>query len=241
MKKQTIAIIGIILVAVILGGVMWRNSIPRFKRQEPESGRSIGDTIALPTPVFESETSVEHALQERRSVRTYRDEPLTLAEISQLLWAAQGITHPAGYRTAPSAGALYPLELYVLAGNVTDLPDGVYHYLPHEHELVRITDGDKREALGKAALDQEAVSNAAAVIVITAVYERTTIKYSERGIQYVHMEVGSAAQNVYLQATSLGLGTVFIGAFHDDEVKEVLNIGDEERPLCLMPVGRPGE
>lgn len=174
-------------------------------------------------------------------MRAYGDAPLTLAEISQLLWAAQGITHPAGYRTAPSAGGLYPLELYLLVGNVTELAAGVYHYQPHEHELVRIAAGDKREALGQAALDQEAVHDAAAVIVMTAVFERTTVKYGERGIQYVHMEVGGAAQNVYLQAVSLDLGTVFIGAFYDDEVQALLNVSDDERPLCLMPVGRLGE
>lgn len=208
------------------------------RRTEPapiETGVSV---IKLPTPIYDSETAVEEALLERRSVREYRHEPLTLAEVSQLLWAAQGITHPAGLRTAPSAGGLYPLEIYLLAGDVTDLPAGIYRYKPQGNELILIAEGDARQALSQAALNQSAARDAAAVIVIAAVYERTTLKYGERGIQYVHMEVGSAAQNVYLQAVSLNLGTVFIGAFYDDEVKKVLHMGKDEQPLGLMPVGR---
>lgn len=197
-----------------------------------------GESIKLPDPILKGDTSIEEALVERRSVREFTNEPLTLTEISQLLWAAQGITHPGGYRTAPSAGALYPLEVYLVAGNVNDLPAGVYRYDPQGHALEKISEGDKRSMLSQAALGQEAVKNGAAVIVITAVYERTTVKYGDRGIQYVHMEVGSAAENIYLQAAALDLGTVFIGAFSDEEVKEVLGLPAEEQPLCIMPVGR---
>ena len=196
------------------------------------------EIIKLPEPRYDSETSIEKALLERRSVRDYKDEPLTLIEVSQLLWAAQGITDPGGFRTAPSAGALYPLELYVVAGNVNDLPDGIYKYKPHGHELARVVEGDKRTELCNAALDQPPVKDAAAVIVFSAVYERTTGKYGERGIRYVHIEAGHAAQNIYLQAVSLNLGTVVIGAFDDEEVKKVLNTGDEEQPLYIMPVGK---
>ena len=184
------------------------------------------------------ETSVEQALLERRSVRSYTGEPLTLAEISQLLWAAQGITNDRGGRTAPSAGALYPLEIYLLAGDVTDLPAGIYHFIPNEHSLKLVVEGDRRQALYEAALSQGSVKDAAAVIVITAIYERTTGKYGERGIQYVHMEVGTVAQNIYLQAVSLDLGTVFIGAFHDGQVRNVLLLAEDEVPLGIMPVGR---
>lgn len=182
--------------------------------------------------------SVEQALLERRSVREYAAEPLTLAEVSQLLWSAQGITHPSGLRTAPSAGALYPLEIYLLAGEVTDLKDGVYRYRPEGHQLLSVLEGDLRRDLSRAALNQPSLQDAPAVIVIAGVYERTTIKYGERGIRYVHIEVGSASENVHLQAVSLGLGTVFIGAFHDDGVREVLQLGTDEQPLGLMPVGR---
>jgi SagB-type dehydrogenase family enzyme len=194
--------------------------------------------LTLPTPLYESQTSLEKALQTRRSVRTYSLEPLSLAEVSQLLWAAQGLTHPNGLRTAPSAGALYPLDIYLLAGNVTGLSGGIYHYQPGDHTLVLMSTEDKRQDLYQAALQQSPVKDAPIVFVISAVYERTTGKYGQRGIRYVHMEVGHAAQNIYLQAESLGLGTVFIGAFHEDEVKEALNLGGEEINLGLMPVGR---
>lgn len=196
------------------------------------------ETIRLPEPLLDSKTSVERAIRKRRSVRSFKDSPLTLAEVSQLLWAAQGITSQQGLRTAPSAGALYPLEVYLVAGNVDGLPAGVYHYRPMKHELVRVIAGDKRTELCTAALGQSSVKNAAAVIVFTAVYERTTVKYGERGMQYVHMETGHAAQNVSLQAVPLDIGTVVIGAFHDSEMRKVLKMPDREQPLCAMPVGR---
>lgn len=196
------------------------------------------ERIKLPKPQFDSKVSVEEALQKRRSIRDYKNEPLTLAEVSQLLWAAQGITNRKGFRTAPSAGALYPLEVYIVAGHVTDLPEGIYKYRPHGHELRLIVEGDKRGELSAAALGQECIRNGAAVIILSAVYERTTRKYGNRGIQYVHMEIGLAAQNVYLQAVSLNLGTVSVGAFYDEKVKKVIRMNDNEQPLCLMPVGR---
>lgn len=209
----------------------------RFRRSPPDSTASLGNRIELPEPASDSDIPVEQALLQRQSVRDYTDRPLTLAEISQLLWAAQGITRSGGKRTAPSAGALYPLEVYLVVGEVAGLADGVYKYLPADHELVRVAEGDRRVDLSAAALSQESIEAAPAAVVITAIYERTTVKYGERGIRYVHMEVGSAAQNVYLQAVSLDLGTVFIGAFHDQEVRQVLNLPADEHPLCIMPVG----
>jgi SagB-type dehydrogenase family enzyme len=196
------------------------------------------ERIKLPEPGHDSLTSIEQALLKRRSVRDYKDEPLTLTEVSQLLWAAQGITDPRDFRTSPSAGALYPLEVYVVVGNVDDLSDGIYKYKPHEHELERIKEGDKRTELCIAALGQSSIKDGAIVMVFSAVYERTTQKYGERGIRYVHIEVGHAAQNVYLQAVSLNLGTVVVGAFQDDAVKMIINMPDEEYPLYIMPVGR---
>ena len=221
--------ISIVVVALLCAGC---------RGGEPSIIQADSSSLALPTPGYDGGISVEQALLERRSVREYGPEPLSLSEITQLLWAAQGITHPGGLRTAPSAGALYPLEVYLLAGNVTDLPAGIYHYHPQDHELILIAEGDQRQALCQAALSQNSVQDAAAVIVIAAVYERTTVKYGQRGIRYVHMEVGHAAQNIYLQAESLGLGTVFIGAFEDDEVNRVLHMSEDEQPLGLMPVGR---
>ena len=197
------------------------------------------DVIRLPEPRRQSNVSVESALQSRRSVREYRDEPLTLSDVSQLLWAAQGFTGPEGARAAPSAGALYPLEVYLVAGRVNDLASGIYRYRPQHHELVRVAEGDKRASLASAALDQDCVRNAAVTIVVAAVYERVTKKYGQRGVMYVHMEAGHAAQNVHLQAVALNLGTVAVGAFEDEPVKKLLTLPTEEQPLYLLPVGRP--
>jgi SagB-type dehydrogenase family enzyme len=194
-------------------------------------------TIKLPQPFLNSKTSFESALRARRSIRDYKRLPITLSDLSQLLWAAQGITGQ-GRRTAPSAGALYPLEVSVVACNVSGLQAGIYVYKPEGHELLKIADGDRRKELSRAALGQAAIQNASAVLVISAMYERTTIKYGERGIRYVHMEAGHAAENVYLQAVSLDLGTVVIGAFDDDEVKKAANLTKRERPLYLMPIGK---
>jgi len=196
------------------------------------------DIIKLSEPKYDSKISIERALLQRRSIRTYKDEPLTLSEVSQLLWAAQGVTGSRGLRTAPSAGALYPLEVYVVVGNVKDMADGVYKYKHSGHELLKISDGDKRAELYTAALSQSCIKKGAVVFVLSAVYERTTGKYGQRGIQYVHMEIGHATQNIYLQAVSLNLGTLFVGAFYDDQVKAVLNMPAREVPLCIMPVGR---
>jgi SagB-type dehydrogenase family enzyme len=196
------------------------------------------DVIRLPEPKYGSSVSIEKALRERRSVRRYRDVSLMLSEISQLLWAAQGVRDPQGFRTAPSAGALYPLEVYIVIGNINNLPKGIYKYSPQGHKLVRIEKGDKRGELSAAALGQPWVAKGAAVIVLSAVYERTTRKYGERGIRYVHVEAGHVAQNVYLQAVALNLGTVVVGAFDDRKVKNIIRMSPQEEPLIIMPVGR---
>jgi SagB-type dehydrogenase family enzyme len=196
------------------------------------------ERIALPRAETAGEMSVEQALEQRRSTRDFARGGLSLDEIGQLLWAAQGITDRKGFRTAPSAGALYPLEAYVVVGNVDDLPPGVYRYSPKRHELIRIMSGDRRRALAGAALGQAWVKRAPAVIVIAGVYERSAKKYGRRAQRYTHIEVGHAAQNVYLQATALGLGTVLVGAFHDADVQEALDLPADHEPLGLMPVGR---
>lgn len=196
------------------------------------------EQVTLPRLRYESTTSVEQALLKRRSVREFRDAPLALDDLGQLLWAAQGITLRSGFRTAPSAGALYPLEVYVVAGKVEELPSGLYHYIAHGHVLRRIADWDKRHALSRAAYDQPSIAEAPATLALCAVYERVTGKYGERGLRYVHMEAGHAAQNVCLQAVSLQLGTVVLGSFDDRSVKGVLNLPGRETPLYLMPVGK---
>lgn len=194
--------------------------------------------LALPKPKTKGDTSLEHCLLKRRSIRSFINAALSLADISQLLWAAQGITGDDYYRTAPSAGALYPLEVYLVASNVDGLAPGVYHYSPDRHEVVALKTGDFRRELAKAALGQDCVENSAATILFAAVYARTSGRYGQRATRYVYMEAGHAAQNVCLQATALGLGTVTVGAFEDDEVKHLLALPDSHDAIYMMPVGR---
>ena len=154
------------------------------------------------------------------------------------MWSAEGISDEQGLRTAHSAGALYSLKLFVVVGDVNELSPGIYQYNPKDHSLLKTANGDLRKSLQKAALDQTCVGDAAIIFVFTAIYQRTTGKYGKRGVRYVHMEVGHAGQNLFLQAEGLGLGTVVVGAFDDDEVREVLNLDADVQPLSLMPVGR---
>jgi SagB-type dehydrogenase family enzyme len=195
--------------------------------------------IRLPRLTLSSARSLESVLQVRRSVREYSGKPLTRDELAQLLWAAQGVTGPEGLRTAPSAGALYPLEVDVVVGDVDGLPSAIYRYKPDRHELVVGREGDRRPELRAATLGQDCVGVAAAIIALAAVYERTSGTYGERGIRYVHMEVGHAAQNVCLQATALDLAAVVVGAFEDGAVKRALGLARDEESLALIPVGHP--
>jgi len=202
------------------------------------TGAALPNSLALPPPRTKGEVSLEHCLLKRRSVRNYRNTALSSADIAQLLWAAQGIIAERYLRTAPSAGALYPLEIYLVAGNVHGLSPGLYHYHPDRHELVLVKPGDLRSELARAALGQDCVANGAAIILFAAVYARTSAKYGQRAARYVHMEAGHAAQNVCLQATARGLGTVTVGAFEDDDAKRVAALPDSHEPIYLIPVGR---
>jgi len=205
------------------------------------NGGTINETIVLlPYPKLKGNVSVEEALLMRRSIREYLPKPLTLQQLAQILWAAQGITElNYKFRTAPSAGATYPLELYVVVktGGVEGLRAGIYKYDVETHTLMLIKEGDFSDELARAALDQDWVRNAPVNIVIVAEYERTTRYYGSRGYQYVHMEVGHVGENIYLQAVALNLGTVAVGAFYDDQVAEILDLPSNYRPLYIMPVG----
>lgn len=192
-----------------------------------------GAVIQLPAPRTEGDLSVEEAIALRRSVRAFTGEALTLEELSQLLWAAQGVTATWGGRTAPSAGALYPLEVYAAT------PDGLLHYLPEGHRARTAATADLRAQLSEAAGGQAAVADAAVVLVITAVPARTEARYGERAERYVQLEAGHVAQNVLLEAVALGLGGVPIGAFSDEDVERVLALPSGEVPLYLLPVGHP--
>jgi SagB-type dehydrogenase family enzyme len=197
--------------------------------------------IYLPEPVRKGVVSLEEAINRRRSVRDFQGQPLTLNQLSQLLWAAQGITNRREqYRTAASAGATYPLELVVACDQdgAGEIEAGIYHYNITEHSLTRYHSGDIRQALADASSSQDFIRQVPLNIIISALYERTIGKYGTRGVRYVHMEAGHVSQNIYLQAAALGLATVAIGAFQDERVREALRLETEIRPLYIMPVGK---
>ncbi len=198
--------------------------------------------ISLPDPRLKGEMTLEEAILKRRSRREFDHSALTLEQVSQTLWAAQGITEEGGLRAAPSAGALYPLDIYLVAGReaVEGLAEGVYHYLPQGHSLEPALEGDVRQDLARYSLEQMFIADAPATLVITAEYERTTQKYGELwGVRYVHMEAGHVAENVYLQVEALGLGTVAVGAFRDAKISQLLDLPSGYEPLYLMPIGHP--
>jgi SagB-type dehydrogenase family enzyme len=228
MNRFKIVLLTMVLGTMILLPNLWRgNTYSKIKTVK----------IILPQPRYDSKVSVEEALSNRRSIRSYTDKPVTLKELSQLLWAAQGKTEELGGRTAPSAGAKYPLEIFAVVGDVKELNPGIYRYDPADHSLEGFKRGDLREKLTKAAIGQPCIKNAPVDIVVTGVYSRTEEKYGERAPRYVHMEAGHACQNIYLQAEALDLGTVVIGSFHDEDVAKLLNL-KEEKPLAIMPVGK---
>lgn len=193
--------------------------------------------ILLPQPQRKGKTSLEETLQKRRSIRKYKNEPLSLKDVAQILWASQGITE-GDHRTVPSAGALYPIEIYLVVKNVQGVAEGVYCYDQKDHKLVSIAGGDFNKTLAEVAANQEWIEDSAAILLISADFEKTTQKYGERGKQYVWMEAGHSAQNVYLQAISLELGTVSVGAFDERRVQKILNLPENILPLVIMPIGK---
>ncbi len=238
MKKRKIWFL-IVLACIIIGGLFLGGYL-NFWLSHPEAAEG-KESVQLPPPRHKGEMSVEEAIFRRRSIRRYKDEPLTLEEVSQLLWSAGGKTIDGitgATRAYPSAGGIYPLEIYLLAGNVKDLAPGIYRYNWREHTIKMVKKGDLRQELTRAALGQRMVADAPVSIVWTADFPASTRRYGKRGeVRYVPMDVGGAGQNVHLQAEALGLGTVIIGAFHDEAVKKILGAKDEV-PLYIMPVGR---
>jgi SagB-type dehydrogenase family enzyme len=226
----------------------WRRGAPATTPATAASPASmgVGERVCLPLPRLRGNVSLEEALRRRRSVRDYTSMPVSLEELSQLLWAAYGVTEINwSLKTTPSAGGTYPLDIYVVvrSGGVSMisggfLAPGSYRYDFRSHCLELVREGDFSGQLSEAALAQTWVREAALNIVIFGVYERTTRRYGERGYRYVYMEAGHASQNIYLQATALGLGTVSVGAFYDDRVKRIVGAVEGE-PLYIMPVGRP--
>jgi len=206
---------------------------PRIEEVKEVVASPLPQEMALPQPRLKGEVSLEETLARRRSVRSFTGQELTLEEISQLLWAAHGITAGWGGRTAPSAGALYPLEVYVATAN------GLYHYVPQGHKVIVVSRDDLRLKLWEAGLKQDSIRDAPAVFVITAIYERTARKYGGRAERYVKLEAGHACQNILLQAVALGLGAVPIGAFYDDQIQAALSLPPDHELLYLIPVGHP--
>jgi SagB-type dehydrogenase family enzyme len=224
-----------VLVLAFVAGLSVGGCGLRMEQVKEVTALPLPQEMALPEPRLQGPLSLEEALARRRSVRSYTEEELTLEEISQLLWAAQGITADWGGRTAPSAGALYPLEVYVAT------PNGLYHYLPQGHKVLIESRDDLRLKLWQAGLRQDWIREAPAVFVIAAIYERTAKKYGGRAERYVKLEAGHACQNILLQAVALDLGAVPIGAFYDDQVKAALSLPPDHEPLYLIPVGHPRE
>jgi SagB-type dehydrogenase family enzyme len=207
---------------------------------------SVHLTYVLPSPMMKGNVTIEEALSNRRSHRHFQDREISAENLSQILWASYGITMPrndypflrGGLRTAPSAGALYPLEIYVLVGKVKGIDSGVYKYIPVGHRIIRTIEKDLRRELGTASLDQEMIIAAPVVLFYSAIFSRSTEKYGARGRErYVCMDLGHSAENVYLQVEALHLGTCAIGAFDDDLVKKTLQLPADEEPLYIMPIG----
>lgn len=223
--RRTLAIF---VVALVVGVMMMTDCTTAAQETAAE------DVIDLPEADTDGQMSLEEAISRRRSVRSFSAKELSIQQLGQLAWAAQGITEPAqGLRAAPSAGATYPLEVYLVT------TDGLYQYRPKGHSLLQIGTDDLRQQLAAAALGQEWVSEATVNIVIAGVYERTAGRYGDGARRYVHMEAGHAAENIHLQAVALGLGSVPVGAFDDDGVAEVLDLAADEAPLYIIPVGYP--
>jgi SagB-type dehydrogenase family enzyme len=220
-----------ILIAALAAAACGKSAQSQHGQATTAKGATANDTMRLPTPRVKGGVSLEETLAQRRSMRDFSAQPISASDLGQLLWAAQGVTNAAGYRTAPSAGALYPLELYAAT------EAGLAHYEPNAHRLTRSTERDVRPAVAQAALSQGAVRSAPALIIIAAVYRRTAAKYGQRATRYVQLEAGHAAQNILLQAVALGLGAVPIGAFDDAALARALALADDVAPLYIIAVG----
>lgn len=224
--KILLTALGNMVIAIIFAGIFTKSTIAK--------------EIPLPKPCYEGEKSVEEAIKSRRTVRSFKPQALTLSQLSQILWAADGITADKGYfRAAPSAGALYPLDIFIVVGEngVKDMDTGVYHYIPDGHRLKMIKKEDVRIKVVKASLHQMWMAEAPVIMIITGEYKRCTRKYGERGIPYTYIEAGHVGQNIFLQCETLGLGAGIVGAFYNDEVIKVLGIDKRHDPITIMPVG----
>ncbi len=235
-KGKIILIILIIILGITIAYLIWPQPISTTDQ------RTVISTVSLPTPIIQGNMSVEQAIQNRRSVRHYNDQPLTLQDVSQILWAAQGITDKTqNLRSVPSGGQVYPLEVYIIVGKggVTGLSEGVYHYNPYNNSLEQTSKRDARSDLSQAANGQVWVKQAPADVVITGDYNKMVAKYKDETLctRFVNLEAGHAGENIYLEAEARDLVTVALGSFKDDSVHTILGLPDNENTIYIMPVG----
>ena len=219
------------------GGLDWNVKPPIYKRY------SSAPIIPLPSPSFEKLASpIGGVLKERRSVRQFAAEPISSFDLSQILWASQGITERVqgfGLRSAPSAGALYPIETYLVVHNISEIEKGIYHYAVETHELEQLQSGDFRIQCTRAALDQEIAYTANVVFIWTAIFERSKWKYKQRAYRYIYLDAGHIAQNVALSSVALGLGSCQIAALYDEEANALLGVdGTTESTIYMTVVGK---
>lgn len=227
------------MAAVALATVYFGSSASVLAQGAIVMGDDRDAPIVLPDPDQSGQLPLEQALRRRRSIRAFDGRTIRLPELGQLLWAAQGTTSPDGLRTAPSAGALYPLEIYAITSGADGLAAGIYHYRPRHHSLEPVKGGDFRADFAAVALKQDWTARSALILVIAAAYERTMRKYGERGRRYVVIEAGHAAQNAYLQAVALGRGATEVGAFDDSAVSRLVGLPSDQEPITSVAVGRP--
>ena len=219
-----------------------RSHLPRHRLDwsiKPETYKHYPDAeiVSLPQPTIKEGVGLWSLLNRRRSVREYADTPITVETLSQLLWATQGITATRGgfgFRTAPSAGALYPVETYLSIHRVERVEPGFYHYCPDNHQLELLKKGDFRQEVARGALDQAIAANAAVVFIWSGIFQRSKWKYLERAYRYVFLDAGHIAQNLALAAEALSLGSCQIGALYDDELNELLEFDGEKESVIYM-------
>ena len=237
-RREACQVVGMLGLSFSAFGTLCQNAFA--KSVKISRGKT---AMNLPPPVLDGNTSLEKAIKQRRTIRSFADKPLTLQQFSQILWAAQGITEDGGFkRAAPSAGALYPVDVYAVVGNngVEDLDSGVYHYDPSSHSIKRTAHGDKRKDVAIASLRQAWMATAPVLFVVTAQYSRITVKYDDRGIRYAMIEAGHVGQNILLQCQTLGLAAGIVGAFYDSKVAKAINAPRDHEPLIIMPAGWKG-
>jgi len=223
----------------LFGSIFSPNRVLSSAKRNPLKGKG-GSIMRLPDPMIDGDVSLERTIHQRRTIRSFEGRALTLKQLSQLFWSAQGITGAGGFkRAAPSAGALYPMDIYGVIGRdcIEKLDAGIYLYEPADHSISLVKEGDFRRDVAIASLGQMWMAHAPLTLVITAEYSRITVKYRQRGIRYAMMEAGHIGQNIFLQSEAMGLAAGIVGAFEDQEVIQVMGGKKAHEPLLIMPVG----